>query len=346
MATGALLGGASAQGELDLGSLRVGLWTTTNEARAESGLPPLARDEGLARAAQAHAEENAARGVLDHGSPDPTRDTPLERIGLAGVALVEVGENLALEPRSDVVNLVVQGWMGSPPHRANLLDPDFTHVGFGAASGAGGVYVVQLFGTRTSRRLAATARRERREHASWHLDLRAPVGTVAMVFLDDRPVAEPIFDEPTASVTVDAPAVPVEAILGVRTGARRFVVSDRVTLRPDGRWTAGDQAPPGAASIEHARYDAATVQGVTIEIAYEDEDAPLQLLVDGEHRPEVRAREGVLRTWLPAAEEPREVEVGMLQRNGAIRVVERFTLSAGTAPTLVPGIAVPEGNAP
>lgn len=351
---GVLLGTASAQQQdapigpddgLDLASLRTELRTSTNAARLDHDLPPLAADAGLARAAQAHAEENAARGVLDHGSPDPARDTPLERIGLAGVALVEVGENLALEPRDDVAVLVVEGWLGSPAHRANLLHPGFTHVGFGAAAGPGGVYVAQLFGTRIGERRDASARAERREVASWWLDLRAPVGTAGMVFLDRSPSAEVAFDAPIVSVRVDAPDASARASLGVRIGDGRYTLSDRATLHPDGRWSADEDGPIGPASIEHARYEAKVEQGVTIELAYEDENAPLRLLVDGAHLPGVLPRAGVLRTWLPDASEARDIDVGLLLRNGTIRIVERFTLTGGERPSLVPGTAVREGSA-
>jgi uncharacterized protein YkwD len=327
--------------------LEAELLTASNAARAEHGLPALQADPGLARAARAHAAENAARGVLDHGSPDPARDTPLERIGLAGVALVEVGENLALMPGSDVAAEAVRGWLASPPHRANLLDPDFTHVGFGAADGPGGVYVAQLFGARPLTRDRATAEPAVRQERSWTIDVRGPAGSEVMLFVGSDPVVgAPLGTAGTARLSLAAPAGSSQATLGVATAPGRYAASDRVVLAPDGTWerVAGD--PVGSVRIDAARLEETTRTRVEVTLAYEQTDAPLALLVDGAHRPEATARDGVLRTWLPDAGSGHELAVGVLRADGRIRVLERFWLSAGGTPRLVPGAPQREEGTP
>lgn len=332
--------------DLDVVTLREQLREATNRARAEHDLPPLDADAGLARAAQAHAEENAERGVLDHGSPDPTRDEPIERVGRAGVALVEIGENLAYEPRSDVADLVVQGWLDSPRHRANLLATNFTHVGFGVARGDAGVYVAQLLGVRMLDRIDTSVQVDERTRRTWHLELEGPSDSEALLFVDERPVAPVIFEASRVEIDIEAPAVRSEIVLAVKVGDRHYAISDRMYVEPDGDWSDDGMPPRDVASIEAARMTEDVEHGVTVEIAYSDENAPLQLLVDGEHLADVRPEAGVLRTWLPDAESPRQLSVGVLLEDGTIRILERFTLHQAPDLQLVPGTASPPDEAP
>lgn len=115
----------------------------TNGERARAGLPPLARDPLLAAAAQAHCADMVARDFYSHTSPDGSR--PWDRAAAAGSARRTIGENIACGQRSAAE--VVRGWMNSPGHRANILKPDFTHIGVGfAGGGRSGTYWTQLFG--------------------------------------------------------------------------------------------------------------------------------------------------------------------------------------------------------
>ncbi|WP_221356104.1 CAP domain-containing protein [Streptomyces beigongshangae] len=115
----------------------------TNAGRAAAGLPPLAEDPLLTRAAQAHSADMAARAFYSHTSPDGSE--PWHRAAAAGSTRRTVGENIACGQRSPAE--VVRGWMDSPGHRANILKPAFTHLGVGyAGGGAVGTYWTQLFG--------------------------------------------------------------------------------------------------------------------------------------------------------------------------------------------------------
>jgi uncharacterized protein YkwD/stress response protein SCP2 len=115
----------------------------TNRERAGAGLPPLAVDPLLAAAAQAHSTDMVARAFYSHTSPDGSQ--PWDRAAAAGSRRRTIGENIACGQRSPAE--VVEGWMNSPGHRANILKPDFTHIGIGFAGGGQmGTYWTQLFG--------------------------------------------------------------------------------------------------------------------------------------------------------------------------------------------------------
>ncbi|MFD3619544.1 CAP domain-containing protein [Streptomyces sp. NPDC058676] len=115
----------------------------TNRERARAGLPPLAVDPLLAAAAQAYSTDMAARAFYSHTSPEGTQ--PWDRAAAAGSTRRSIGENIACGQRSAAE--VVEGWMNSPGHRANILKPAFTHIGVGfAGGGPAGTYWTQLFG--------------------------------------------------------------------------------------------------------------------------------------------------------------------------------------------------------
>ncbi|MFJ2263827.1 CAP domain-containing protein [Streptomyces sp. NPDC087844] len=115
----------------------------TNAERAAAGLPPLAGDPLLTRAAQAHSTDMVARAFYSHTSPDGSE--PWHRAAAAGSTRRTIGENIACGQRSPAE--VVRGWMDSPGHRANILKPAFTHLGVGfAGGGSAGTYWTQLFG--------------------------------------------------------------------------------------------------------------------------------------------------------------------------------------------------------
>ncbi|MFE0445562.1 CAP domain-containing protein [Streptomyces fungicidicus] len=115
----------------------------TNRARAGAGLAPLSPDPRLAAAAQAHSADMVARDFYAHTAPDGSR--PWDRAAAAGSTRRTIGENIACGQRSAAE--VVEGWLNSPGHRANILKADFTHIGVGfAGGGRAGTYWTQLFG--------------------------------------------------------------------------------------------------------------------------------------------------------------------------------------------------------
>ena len=115
----------------------------TNRERTRHGLPPLSADPPLTTAAQAHSADMVARAFYAHTAPDGSE--PWDRAAAAGSTRRSIGENIACGQRSPAE--VVEGWMNSPGHRANILKPGFTHIGIGfAGGGRAGTYWTQLFG--------------------------------------------------------------------------------------------------------------------------------------------------------------------------------------------------------
>ncbi|MFJ7071945.1 CAP domain-containing protein [Streptomyces sp. NPDC098781] len=115
----------------------------TNRERVRAGLRPLAVDTALGTAAQAYSADMASRAFYSHTSPEGTQ--PWDRAAAAGSRMRTIGENIACGQRSPAE--VMEGWMNSPGHRANILKRDFTHIGIGfAGGGPAGTYWTQLFG--------------------------------------------------------------------------------------------------------------------------------------------------------------------------------------------------------
>lgn len=114
------------------------LFTLVNEAREEHGVPPLRRSAMLDAAAQAHAEDMTKHEYFAHESPTgELYDKRIQRAGYPGKMLdscdcslrAAFAENLAKGQR--LPEEVVHDWLASPPHRANLLDPNLADVGYG-----------------------------------------------------------------------------------------------------------------------------------------------------------------------------------------------------------------------
>ena len=114
-----------------------------NEERRRAGLSRLEPAELLGVAARAHSTDMAARGYLDHTSPEGA--TAADRVALAGYAFAAVGENIAWGQKD--ARQVMTAWMHSRGHKANILSPHYTEVGVGVAATRHGALVwTQNFG--------------------------------------------------------------------------------------------------------------------------------------------------------------------------------------------------------
>jgi uncharacterized protein YkwD len=119
----------------------------TNDDRSDNGLGTLTVSPALTAAAQAKANDMAAKGYFAHVSPDG-RDS-WSWFKDAGYSFSYAGENLAVDfTDSGDVN---QAWLNSPTHRANIMNGHFTQIGIATAEGEfeghKTVFVVQMFGT-------------------------------------------------------------------------------------------------------------------------------------------------------------------------------------------------------
>ncbi|MGW2413221.1 CAP domain-containing protein [Streptomyces tubercidicus] len=112
-----------------------------NQERAQAGCSPVTADRELAGLAQDFSDDMARRGFFDHTDPDG--DTPWDRAREAGVDGLG-GENIA-RGQADA-EAVMDSWMHSPGHRANILNCEYKTLGVGAHVGAGGPWWTQDFG--------------------------------------------------------------------------------------------------------------------------------------------------------------------------------------------------------
>lgn len=119
----------------------------TNVERGKVGDGALAENTLLDRAAQAKADDMALKGYFSHTGPDGKE--PWAWISEAGYTYRYAGENLAV--RFDQSSDVVNAWMASPTHRANIVKPQYTEIGIGVAQGSfegsPATFIVQYFGT-------------------------------------------------------------------------------------------------------------------------------------------------------------------------------------------------------
>ncbi|MFF8428647.1 MULTISPECIES: CAP domain-containing protein [unclassified Streptomyces] len=112
-----------------------------NEERAKVGCSALAANSSLTGLAEAFSGDMAARDFFDHTDPDGA--TPWDRAAKAGITGLG-GENIA-RGQADAA-AVMQAWMDSPGHRANILNCDFKTLGVGVHFGSDGPWWTQDFG--------------------------------------------------------------------------------------------------------------------------------------------------------------------------------------------------------
>jgi uncharacterized protein YkwD len=114
-----------------------------NKERADAGCGAVTANAKLSQAAQAHSQDQADHNTMSHTGSDGS--TPWDRSKRAGYDQA-IGENVAAGYRTpaDVMN----GWMNSDGHRANIVNCSAKAIGVGRApAGNGTLYWTQLFGS-------------------------------------------------------------------------------------------------------------------------------------------------------------------------------------------------------
>ncbi len=110
-----------------------------NETRIKNGLKALEYDWELARVARYKSQDMKDNHYFSHTSP--TYGSPFEMIRAFGLTYRSAGENIAMGQRTP--EAVVNAWMNSSGHRANILNSSYTKIGVGYV--AGGNYWTQMF---------------------------------------------------------------------------------------------------------------------------------------------------------------------------------------------------------
>ncbi len=106
---------------------RVEVCSLVNQARAQYRLVPLRLASLHNRAAQGHAVDMINNGFFDHRGSDGS--TPFLRMSAVGIQYVHAGENIAQGQRTSAE--VMNGWMNSSGHRANILSTYYRRIGIG-----------------------------------------------------------------------------------------------------------------------------------------------------------------------------------------------------------------------
>ena len=110
-----------------------------NQRRAEHGLKLLTQDWQLSRVARYKSQDMKNLGYFSHTSP--TYGSPFQMMKNFGISYRTAGENIAKGYASP--EAVVNAWMNSPGHRANILNSTYTHIGVGYVPS--GNYWTQMF---------------------------------------------------------------------------------------------------------------------------------------------------------------------------------------------------------
>ncbi len=113
-----------------------------NAERAKAGLKPLKMNTELSKVATLKSQDMAKNNYFDHNSP--TYGSPFDMMKKYGISYRTAGENIAMGQTTP--EQVMNGWMNSPGHRANILKSSFTEIGVGIAKNSSGrLYWTQQF---------------------------------------------------------------------------------------------------------------------------------------------------------------------------------------------------------
>lgn len=110
-----------------------------NEIRVQNGLKTLTYDWELSRVARIKSQDMKDNRYFAHNSP--VYGTPFQMMKNFGISYRSAGENIAKGYATP--QAVVNAWMNSSGHRANILNANYTHIGVGYV--AGGNYWTQMF---------------------------------------------------------------------------------------------------------------------------------------------------------------------------------------------------------
>lgn len=116
------------------------IFRLVNLERAKAGLKSLRADPALQKAARKHSRIMADAGQLSHAfGAEPAFN---KRMALEGAAFSASGENVAFNQTAEGAH---RGLMNSPPHRANILNPEYNAVGIGVIRYGENIWVTQDF---------------------------------------------------------------------------------------------------------------------------------------------------------------------------------------------------------
>ena len=110
-----------------------------NKERAKNGLKALTMDENVRKVARTKSSDMSTKNYFSHTSP--TYGSPFDMLKSFGISYKSAGENIA--QGYTTAEAVVNGWMNSSGHRANILNASYTKIGIGYETD--GNYWTQMF---------------------------------------------------------------------------------------------------------------------------------------------------------------------------------------------------------
>ena len=148
----------------DVPTMEQDLFKLVNIERQKLDLAPVRFSPPLSFHARKHSQNMALRGDISHLST--SGETYSERLVEGGFYFIKIGENVAYS-ETFISEFIHQGFMDSPGHRANVVDPDFDELGIGVVFKKDkGYYVTQDF----IRALAPMGKEEARAEVEEHIN--------------------------------------------------------------------------------------------------------------------------------------------------------------------------------
>jgi hypothetical protein len=131
-------------------SVKLSIFEMINKERVKAGLKPFKVSEALDRVSFLHAEQMCEKRITAHNSPEFRDKLRTFRVRLKATDLKEGAENggsVTKEEKTAVTaKYLVEGWMNSPGHRTNILNPKYNYIGIGAVDCSDKIiYVAQMF---------------------------------------------------------------------------------------------------------------------------------------------------------------------------------------------------------
>ena len=128
-----------------LSDMEKSVLSLVNKVRSENGLNPLSWADDLANVARAHSKDMIDRNFFSHTNPDGL--SPFDRLKNNGISYKSAAENIAYGQKT--AEAVMEAWMNSAGHRANILSKNVTEIGVGAVKNQNGtIYWTQVFVSR------------------------------------------------------------------------------------------------------------------------------------------------------------------------------------------------------
>ncbi|MBN7772863.1 CAP domain-containing protein [Clostridium aminobutyricum] len=125
-----------------IGSYEQQVANIVNQERAAAGLAPLTLSTELSKAAEAKAQDMLTNNYFSHTSP--TYGSPFDMMKQFGISYTTAGENIAMGQQTP--QSVMDAWMNSSGHKANILNSKYGKIGVGYVKGSNGTtYWVQEF---------------------------------------------------------------------------------------------------------------------------------------------------------------------------------------------------------